>query len=111
MVRVYAEDGEQLLNNIKSAIANGDITTWEATSQGSFTHTASSGQWKNKAWFRPTIDDKGIVFNIIRPKGGKVSKEVYAVYHGRLSEMLLAHFDAELSIIRLTALATEGDIV
>jgi hypothetical protein len=111
MIRVFASNPQELLTAIGKAIADGEIATWQATSQGSFTHTAASGQWKNKEWFRPSVDDKGIVFNIIRPKGGNVSKEVYAVYHGRFSEMLLAHFDADLSAIRLTALATEGDIV
>jgi hypothetical protein len=111
MVRVFAANPEKLLDAIRKAIDAGDITTWQASSLGSFTHTAASGQWKNQAWLRPSVDEKGIIFNIIRPKGGKVSKEVYAVYHGRFSEMLLAHFDAELSAIRLTALAAEGDII
>jgi hypothetical protein len=111
MVKVFAASPQELLAAIGREIDNGEITTWEMTSQGSFTHTPASGQWKNKAWLRPTIGDKSIVFNIIRPKGGNVSKEVYAVYHGRFSEMLLAHFDAELTAIRLTALAAEGDVV
>lgn len=111
MVKVFATNPQKLLDAISEGIAAGDITTWQETSQGSFTHTAASGKWKNKAWFRPSVEDKVIVFNIIRPKGGNVSKEVYAVYHGRFSEMLLAHFDAKLSVIRLTALAAEGDIV
>ncbi|MGA7849747.1 MAG: hypothetical protein WCA13_11630 [Terriglobales bacterium] len=108
---MFTANPDDLLRAIEKAIANGDITTWQETSQGSFTHTPASGQWKNQAWFRPSIDEKGIVFNIIRPKGSKVSKEAYAVYHGRFSEMLLAHFDADLSAIRLTALAAEGDLV
>jgi len=107
MVKVFATNPQKLLDAISEGIAAGDITTWQETSQGSFTFTAA----KNKAWFRPSVEDKFIVFNIIRPKGGNVSKEVYAVYHGQFSEMLLAYFDARLSVSRLTALAAEGDIV
>jgi hypothetical protein len=109
MVKVFATNPQELLATVRNAIADGEITTWQVTSQGSFTHTPP--QWKNQAWFRPSIHDKSIIFNIIRPKGRNVSKEVYAVYHGRFSEMLLAHFDAELDVIRLTSLAAEGDIV
>jgi hypothetical protein len=111
MVKVFANDPEKLVADIHRGIANGDIATWEETSRGSFTHSPSSGQWKNKAWFRPVVGVDGVTFNIIRPKGGNVSKEVYAVYHGRFSEMLLAHFDNRLSSIRLSSLAGEGDIV
>ena len=111
MLRVIAQEPQKLLDAIYQAIEDGTVTTWQSTSNGSFTHTTPSDQWKNKAWFRPSVDDKGITFNIIRPKGGRVTKEVYAVYHGRFSEMLLAHFDNRLTVIRLPALADDNDIV
>jgi hypothetical protein len=50
------------------------------------------------------------VLNIIPPKKG-VSKEAYAVYHGRFIEMLLAHFDEEFSGAFGTAKATRDDRV
>jgi len=111
MLTVKTAQANNLLDRIHKQITNGKIETWESTGSGSFTHTAASGQWKNKAWFRPSVGAGEIVFNIVRPKGGKVSKEVYAVYHGRFSEMLLAHFDDDISEIRLTALAGKGDLV
>jgi hypothetical protein len=111
MVRVTSLAPEDLLRGIRAAIEDGTIQTWESTSKGYFTHTASSGQWKNKAWLKPTTDEKGVTFNISRPKDGRVSKEVYAIYHGRFAEMLLAHFDTEIGFVRLTALAGDGDLV
>ncbi len=111
MLTVKTTQPNNLLARIRREITNRRIETWESTESGSFTHTPASGQWKNKAWFRPSVGPGEIVFNIVRPKGGKVSKEVYAVYHGRFSEMLLAHFDDNISEMRLTALAGNGDLV
>ncbi|SRR6266568_1085097 len=109
MVRVVSPNPRVLLEDIEQAIAENKITTWEESSRGSFTHATE--QWRNKAWFRPTIDAEGVVFNIIRPKGGKVSRDAYAIYHGHFASMLLTHFDNKLKIIELTALAAHGDLV
>lgn len=38
-----------------------------------------------------------------------MSVETYAVYHGRFSEMLLAHFDDEFSNVYSTAQKTKYD--
>ncbi len=111
MITISTSKPDQLLKDIYEAIRHGNITTWEATSHGSLTYTALSGRWKNKAWFKPSVDTNSLNFNIIRPQGSKVSKHVYAVYHGRFSEMLLAYFDASMKSIYLTALAGDDDIV
>ena len=50
------------------------------------------------------------MLNVIPPKKG-LSKEAYAVYHGRFIEMLLAHFDEEFSEAFGTAKATKDDRV
>jgi len=109
MVMVFTQNPTELLFNIRTGINRGEVRTWSVSSKGYF--TSSSDIWRNHAWFKPTTNEKRIVFNIIRPKGRHVSTEVYAVYHGRFSEMLLAHFESQLTVIRLTALAVEGDIV
>jgi len=111
MVKVITSGPTELLVAIRKAISDGTVATWDSTPQGSITHTAASGQWKNKAWFRGVVGDDGIIFNIIRPKGSNVSSEVYAIYHGRLAEMLLAHFDASIESIEITSLAGDGDVV
>jgi hypothetical protein len=76
MLTVTTKNPKTLLARIQKEIGDGRIRTWELTERGSFTHTASSGQWRNKAWFKPSIGDGAIQFNILRPKGSKVSKEV-----------------------------------
>lgn len=103
-VNVQTDSPEELLNSIYSAIEDGTIQTWESDQDGDFTH--SPHQWKNKAWLRPSIEGGDLVLNILWPQGQKLSKEVYAVYHGRFIEMLLAHFDDSFSDANATALLT-----
>jgi hypothetical protein len=111
MIRVTTTNGNSLVNGIYNAIRSGSVVTWKANADGYITHSAASGQWENKAWFKPRIVEGGVIFNIFRPQGMSISKEVYAIYHGRCAEMLLAHFDTWLSAIMITALAGEGDVV
>ena len=98
-----------LLAAIKSAIDQGHITTWRYDSDGDFTHTPS--QWAGEAWMRPqVVPNEALRFNIIYPRGKSANREIYAVYHGRFSEMMLAHFDTEFSRIVATALLASGDL-
>jgi hypothetical protein len=108
---VFTDTPQKLLDDLRRAIENATIETWERTPVGNLTLTAMRGRWKNKAWLRPSIEKNKVRFNIIRPKGGSVSKEVYAVYHGRFSQMLLMHFDSSISRIQLSALAGPSDLV
>jgi len=98
-----------LLKEFKKAIDDGHIATWGYDSDGDFTHTAA--QWKNLAWFRASPGSDRLLFNIMRPQDGKVSAEVYAIYHGRLIEALLAHFDKDFTNGMATASATSDDLV
>jgi len=111
MITVNANRPSELLSAVKSGIKNGEIDTWQVTERGYFTHTPASGQWRNRAWFKPVVEDSFVRFNIIRPQGGSVGKETYAVYHGRFSEMLLAHFDTQITSIKISSLAASGDMV
>lgn len=96
-----------LLSAIKRAIDRGDIDTWSYDADGDFTHTAE--QWRRRAWFRPRPDEGRLIFNILPPRTGDVSRLVYGVYHGRFIEMLLNHFDEKFSEAMATALPTNGD--
>jgi hypothetical protein len=91
---------------IKDAIDNKHIQTWEYDEDGDFTHTAASGQWKNKAWLsgRPTVN----AFVILGPKGG-ITRGVYAVYHGRFIEMLLDHFHSQFNTVTASAKPAVSD--
>jgi hypothetical protein len=75
-----------------------------------FFHDTADGQWKGEAWLHPTVGKGALVLNVIPPKKG-VSKEAYAVYHGRFIEMLLSHFDEGFSGAFGTAQATGDDRV
>lgn len=97
----------ELLDAIKRAITEGRITTWECDDDGDFTHSAS--QWKHRAWLSPRIEegDQQLIFTTVSPIETTISVTVYAVYHGRFAEMLLAHFDAMFTDIECSAL---GDV-
>jgi hypothetical protein len=106
---VYTDKPAALLESIKKAVQDGTVETWSVDADGDFTHTPE--QWVRRAWFRPRIEQDRIRFNVLTPKGTKMSRGVYAVFHGRLIEMLLAHFDLRFSRAVATALPVNGDAV
>jgi hypothetical protein len=108
-VTVFTDKPRTLLAKIRKAIEDSTIETWQYTAKGSFTHTAP--EWRYKAWFKPAPLSGELKFNIVRPKGQNISKEVYAVYHGQFAEMLLKYFDSTIKAIRLSALAEKDDLV
>ena len=96
-----------LLTALKAAVNAKQIETWAYDSDGDFTHTPP--QWKNEAWLRPSVGTGVLTFNFIARNNVKTSKEVYAVYHGRFIETMLAHFDNMFSNADATALPVTGD--
>lgn len=108
-VRAFTDNPQALLSALKKAIADGTITTWRIDSDGDLTHTAE--QWARRAWMRPKILEDRLLFNIIASKGEKMSKTVYGVYHGRLIQTLLIHFDRKMKTVSATALETSGDTI
>jgi hypothetical protein len=50
-------------------------------------------------------------FGIIKPNDQNISKEMYAIYHGRFIESMLAHFDKKFSYSFATALPDADDAV
>jgi len=93
---VLTNNPKGLLAAIYKGIDDGNIDTWGYDKDGDFTHTPT--QWKDKAWLKPDAGDQ-LRFKIIGQKSVPLSKEIYAVYHGRFSEMLLAHFDDRLTAV------------
>lgn len=108
-IRVDTPNASALLSAIKETIDRGHIRTWSYDGDGDFTHTAD--QWNLKAWLRPTVQSGTLTFTIVTPKGQRLSKEIYGIYHGRFIEMLLVHFDEWFSDARATAMPTLLDIV
>jgi hypothetical protein len=108
-VIVYASDPRALLGAIRSTAQKGETETWSVDADGDFTHRPE--QWRLKARFRPKLSNDRIVFYILTPQNTRMNKATYAVYHGRLIEMLLAHFDTQFQRAVATALPVEGDRV
>lgn len=111
MIEIHTENPQGLIESINKAIRIGEIVTWSVDAEGDYTHALD--QWKEKAWLRCDYDveDEHLLrFIIIEPRMQKLTKSVYAVYHGRFSEMLLAHFDTEINSLSISPLLTKYDL-
>ena len=108
-ITILTDKPAALLANITKQIEEKKIKTWSIYKNEYFTHTPP--QWINKAWLRPRILEEKLIFNIVPPQKTTLSSEIYAVYHGRFIEMLLAHVDSQFRSASASALATSGDII
>jgi hypothetical protein len=88
-VRAFTKDAGALLTRIKKLIDQKHIATWRYDSAGDFTHTAA--QWNGKAWFRPQVEADKLRFVILKTEGLPLTREIFAIYHGRFIEMLIVH--------------------
>jgi hypothetical protein len=108
-VIIYTDTPQALLTKIKRAIDGSTVRTWAYDTDGDFTHTAE--QWIHRAWMRPRIENEKLIFNVLTPQGQTLSTELYAIYHGRFIEMLLAHFDRSFTWATSSALPKTPDRV
>jgi hypothetical protein len=106
-LRAFTDDPRKLLEAFRSGIEDGKISIWRTDKDGDF--TLVSQQWGGRAWMRPVVLDDRLLFNIIGSKKEPMSKTIYGVYHGRLAQSLLIHFDKLMSTVSATALGTSGD--
>jgi hypothetical protein len=106
MITFSTANPQQLLVSLKEAIRSGHITTWSEV-DGYFTHTPS--QWAYKAWLQPSLQGGELRFAIIKSQNINVTTEVYAVYHGRFLETMLAHFDGQFTSGVASAMPTAAD--
>lgn len=90
MITVETRRPYTLVRRMKELIDEGVIETWSYDDDGDFTHLPP--QWRNKAWFH-AVRYKGekVEFRMIPNSKRLISREVYAIYHGRFVEMLMAH--------------------
>lgn len=100
-------DPSTLLKKIYKAIDDKNVVTWSYDKDKDLTHKTI--QWENKAWFNPQVYPNELRFGILGQEGIELSTEVYAIYHGRFIEMLLAHFDSEFGHAIATSQKTEPD--
>ena len=109
MIKVVLKDitVDALLKGINDLIDQNRIQTWEYDTMGDYTMTPS--QWREQAWMRPSVKiGRTIKFGIIKRRDANISKEVYAVYHGRFAEMLLAHFDINIDSLEISPMLVTG---
>lgn len=94
-------DPKLLLTKIKRSIDSENIATWTYDTEGDFTHVS---QWKENAWLRPyLIKNDELILGLIGKRNISMTKTLYGVYHGRFTEMLLTHFDNDISKIYSTS--------
>jgi hypothetical protein len=105
---VKTDKPSELLDSIKKAIDAKKIETWVYDHAGDLTH--SPDQWKDKGWMRPKVEAKELRFIFLGNSNIVTTRTIYAVFHGRLAEMLLSHFDTKFSSVNATAMP-EGDMI
>lgn len=112
-IYVRMNKANTLIEKINEKIDKGFITTWAYDQDGDYTFLPI--QWNNEAWIRykRTMEGDNIaVFGIIPRRQKPLSKTIYAVYHGRFTEMLLKYFDEEIESVITTASLIKGiDVV
>ena len=106
-VMVECGNPQELLSKIRSQISSRKIETWSIDGDGDLTHEPE--QWRYLAWFRPSVEPGKLAFYILGAKSKKMTKAVYGVYHGRLIEMLLTHFDGDFVTAQATAMPRGRD--
>ncbi|MDR1742879.1 MAG: hypothetical protein LBR48_03550 [Dysgonamonadaceae bacterium] len=107
---IQTRDPSALLDAIYNAIDNKQIDKWTRTDDGRL--TLSAMLWKNEAWFKPQIwvDENELRFGLLKRKDRRhVSSKLYTLFHTRMVETLLAHFDKDFQSVAATALKTEPD--
>jgi hypothetical protein len=87
----------------------GKINTWSRNKDGYYTH--DSPNWKNKAWFKPSVRSDRLTFSILTPAGTNLPTIVYGYYHGHLTETFLNHFDKKFASAISSATPGFGDVI
>jgi hypothetical protein len=108
-INVETSNPQGLLDAIKSKIDQKHIQTWEYDKDGDFTHSAA--QWNKRAWLRPSVGLGSLKLTTLPTVNGNVTTELYAIFHGRFIEMLLAHFDGSFTNAEASAMPMGADIV
>jgi hypothetical protein len=99
----------RLLKQIRAAIEDGTVSSWESDFDGDLSLTSES--MRGQAWMRARETDGWLVFNIVGKSGTEMTKSVYAAYHSRLVQMCLTFFDESCRSIRVTPLPTSNDSI
>jgi hypothetical protein len=106
-VTIATPDAQLLRKKILAKLEQQAVVGWGNHGQ-SFTLT--SPEWSGKAWVRAFPEPGQLVLGLVPAEGVEMSKELYAVYQARLIEMLLTHFQGEMSSLEVTAAVSYPDL-
>ena len=101
---IHTANPDQLLDKIYEAIDNKKADKWVRTADGRLTY--GTLLWKNEAFLKPEIwvDDNQLRFGLLKRKDRKhITSKLYALFHVKLMEMLLTHFDNDFKSVTATA--------
>jgi hypothetical protein len=98
---------QALLTAFKKAIDDKRVVTWAYDKDGDFTHTPD--QWKNHAWLRPVVSNGRLTMRFLGRSSEVTTWEVYAVYHGRFVESMVAHCNTLFSAATVPSQPTSSD--
>ena len=110
IIKLKGKTAHDIVDSIDKMIESGEIRVWEKDDEGDYTH--SSSQWREKSWFRRILnkdDNREIKFGIIGNKHVEMTRTLYAIYHGRFTEMLLTYFDRDIEEFRITPMKDPQD--
>ncbi|HZT42619.1 MAG TPA: hypothetical protein VFA07_10685 [Chthonomonadaceae bacterium] len=106
---VSTPDPAVLLKAFKDKIDQGRIRSWSYDADSDFTMTHPD--WKDLAWMRPNVMSDRIVFNFLATQDRPTTREVYALYHSRMIETLLASLDTLFEAARMSSQPVPGDVI
>lgn len=104
-IYITTADPQGLLDSIRDSIEKQIVRKWTLDADGDFTHES---QWKNRAWFKSYVEPRRLSFGLIGRRDEAMTKQIYGIYHGRFSEMLLTHFDSRIDRLELTPNGING---
>lgn len=109
-IRVRFKQKENILEEIRELIYSEKVRKWSIDSDDDLTLLIP--EWHCKAWMRikPIKNDpKCVVFGIVTSQLYPLTKSIYAIYHSRLAELLLTHFDTDIETMEISALLVKGE--
>jgi hypothetical protein len=101
MISIYAAQPGVLLQHLKKAARQNKILPWECDLEGDFTQARAKE--RRKAWLRPSAGGNVLNFSFLGPQDVVLEKGVYAFYHARFLEMLVAQFSEQFAEASITA--------
>ncbi|MBF6627066.1 MAG: hypothetical protein ITG04_00975 [Proteiniphilum sp.] len=108
---IDTDNPDLLLDKIYETIDSKKADKWARTSDGRLTY--GTLLWRNEAFFKPQIwvDENQLRFGLLKRKDRRhITSKLYTMFHARLIEMLLTHFDNDFRNITATATKAEPDI-